>query len=228
MVLFVSASLVATLTGKIAHVKAKFKAPHSYASQTNRALCKNMHTCWAQCLLLIRSCLVSSIMPALGKVLVGLESAEVSVIGACDMDELNYRHCNCFWHDSRGMFPKSWLLWKPTVMSSNRFAISESHQPLQGSSFSQRKEPGLGIEQLPQILDLLSTMQGAGHRTGHTEWLFLSNIIRTRTYVHTVEAQAFLPNFSKPGQALHRECFTHCSGTWRHLLNHLFSLLLFQ
>lgn len=33
------------------------------------------------------------------------------------MDELNYRNWNCFWHYSRGMFPKCWLLWKTTVTS---------------------------------------------------------------------------------------------------------------
>lgn len=35
-------------------------------------------------------------MPALGKVLVSLESVEVSVIGADDRDDLNYRDWNYF------------------------------------------------------------------------------------------------------------------------------------
>jgi len=42
------------------------------------------------------SYLAQSIMPALGKVLVSLESVEISFVGAGDGDELNYKNWNCF------------------------------------------------------------------------------------------------------------------------------------
>lgn len=63
---------------------------------------------------------------------------------------------------------------------------------------------------------------GTVHRTGHTEQLSLNSIIRTRTYVHTLEAHVFSPNLSKSEQVLHREYCTRCSWTWRHLLKLLF------
>lgn len=75
-------------------------------------------------------------------------------------------------------------------------------------------------EQPLQTLNVLSTVQGTGHATGHREQPLLNNT-EDRTNAHTLEACERSPNLCKP-EVLHRERRTRYSWTQKHPLNLLF------